>query len=188
MMAAENAVVQDAPILQVQQKLYNVAAPKEMVEHTCLVRNMAATNAEMRRNAKGPANVGDGVVLFGNGQAVICVDADGEARFQSEQHLLISHCFLLENPHRSQFQSKVMMHGPEKEQRCHTALLPYLRRDLEGVLFEEHALRLGSKLFRCVDQSWDHGEAATFATPPIRGELQFDRLVADKSVAEDLVA
>ena len=98
----------------------------------------------MRRNGKRPANVGAGVLLSGDGQATACIHADGEARFQLEEDLLDSHLGLLANAHGSQLESQIAVHGAEEEQRCLAALLRYLRRDLELVVFEEYALRLGS--------------------------------------------
>lgn len=82
------------------------------------------------------------------------------------------------------------MHCMEQEQRSrHTFFqLPYLRLNLERVVFEENAWHLESQLLRHVDQSWDHGEAAASATPSIRGELHLDWLFTGESVAIDVVA
>ena len=111
--AAVETVTTIVALLQLQEKLYDIVYLGDDIANTYMRCNATAANAKLRRNGKRPANVGAGVVLFGNGEDFFCVHADGEAPFQSEQTLLNSDCDLLANAHRSQFQSEVMVHGTE---------------------------------------------------------------------------
>ena len=128
-------------ILQPQQELFNITAPTHSVARTYNKRDLAATNTKVWHNRKRSANVRGRVVFFDNGQAAAWTHGDGEARFRLEQLLSVSHLDLLANFHGSQFESQVLMHCTEQEQRDrHTfSQLPHLRRDFERVVFEENA-------------------------------------------------
>lgn len=114
---------------------------------------------------------------------------EGEARFQLEEFSVASLLDLLAYTHRGQLESHVAVHGAEQEQRSRAAFLQHLRCDLEVTFLEGEELGLVSELLRCVDQSWEHGEAA--ATPAAAGvalDSYFDRLITNEGVLEDAVA
>ena len=174
----------DTP-LQVLQEVHHIGCPVDSGISTGKANDVAATDTDARRRLS-PSNVGARVCELGDHKAAF-LNAEDEARLQLKQISVESHLGFLADPDGSQLKSYVVMHCAEGKQRSRATFLQNLRRDLELVVGEEDALSLVSQLLASVDQSWDHGEAATSAAPA-GVELHFDSLIADEGVTEDAVA